>query len=327
MPKKPKKNPIVIPSLPKKRHEPGTQPVVVIDGMNFAYTANYAYSKLKHRTLDTIISVSMLFGIPTMIDSACRLHGWNPAKVIVCWDGFRSELRKKWLPEYKSHRDHSPAEKKALLKRIRKVRVMLKLMGIPQAWDEEIEGDDMIYMVVKKESLNHRVVIISSDKDFVQVINRDVTLYNHRTKEIFVPELVGASNYGVPLHQIVDFYCLVGDKSDDIPGYRGIGPVRAANFLNKFGSIQRYLDDSKAEFSGISDKEELAKIYTRNKKMMDLKWFYEKYKKDKKVKYYKDKQFPKFNLEKYKAFCIKYGLRNFLGELFIKRIKSWNGHE
>lgn len=304
--------------LPKARNHSET--CLVIDGTNLAYMAYYAYSSLSYKGKST----SMMYGVPTYIKFV--MSQYKAAKVIVCWDGKKDPIRIKALPEYKGHREQSKDRKdkkkrKAFLKELDRVRLLLHRLGIPQAYNTEIEGDDMVYWVTKKMQNLYRVVVVSGDKDMHQLINWDVTVYCPRNKTAFTP-FAFIVDHQCEISQYVDYLCLVGDKSDDIPGYRGIGPARASSFFRVYKSIQEYLDNKNAEYSGLVDKQKLAEIYKRNRLMIDLKFFNEKYHSANDVTYFKEKRNPKFNEERFNLICSKYNLRTFLTETFKKPFKE-----
>jgi len=299
--------------LPSKRHEAGTKPLMIIDGMNLAYAAFYSYSKLRYNGK----SVSVIFGMPQMISRWVKEK--NPEKVVVAWDGERSERRLKWWPEYKSHRNSSisPEQKADLNRQVLVVRKLIYYMGIAQAYNPAMEGDDMIYMLVKKYLPLYPIRIVSGDKDMLQLVNYDVTVDNTRTGAIH-STFAFIVDHGVKAYQYLDYQILVGDNSDDIPGYRGCGPVTAKGFLAKYHCIWDYIRNKKAEFSGLMDKKALKKIYKRNKKLMNLKWYNERYHTLEDILFYNEKSFPKFNMEKYMAMCDKYGLKTMRFPNFIK---------
>lgn len=292
-------------ALPPRRHEVGSSQIMIIDGMNIAYQAKHAYAKLSFMGKST----ALVFGIPSIIKGLIREK--NPSKVIVAWDGKRSKERIELLPEYKSHRDEGkdPKEKEMFYQQLHKVRKLLYYLGIAQAHNEDVEGDDMLYMLTQYYQKLSRVLIVSGDKDFNQLINHDVSIYNPRTK---VPQDTFAfiADTGVELPQFVDYLCLIGDKSDDIPGYRGCGEATAKKFLRKYWSIKKYLK-SDDDFPGLTDKEKLAEIYKRNKMLIDLKKFFKKHLSYEQMTFYRDSKDPMFNDEKFTAFCNKYGLKSF----------------
>lgn len=299
--------------LPKARHEPGLKRCFVIDAMHLTYRAHYAHHNFKHKGRPT----SIIFGVINMLKSI--IFQENPEKLIMCWDGNNHPKRVKLLPDYRSSRKkkRDPEERKSFMRQVKTVQMLLYYMGIPQVYNENVEGDDMVYLVTKSMGLLYPITILSGDKDFKQLINKDVMLRNPNDR-------YGDSWQDFYLHtrieinQFVDYLCLTGDKTDDIPGYGGIGDARAVKFLNMYGSIRNYLRDKKAEFSGISDRKALLKVYKRNKRLIDLKWFNERYHTAKDIIYFKNRRNPKFNAEKANRLFMKYGLKTFMFQSFQK---------
>lgn len=304
--------------VPPSRHDAGDPFEYVIDGMNLAYTTFYAYKRLSFQGK----SVAMLFGIPQVLKTIKMQE--NPESITVVWDGDRSAERLKLWPGYKSHRANNmtPKERKKFEKQIIRVRSLLYRMGIPQVYDKRVEGDDMIYIVTQDRVKSRRVVIWSGDKDFRQLINHDISVHNPRDK--YCNSLYTfAPDFACRVDQYIDRMILEGDTSDDIPGINGIGPARAVKFLNQYDSIKAYLDNPKAEFSGMIDKDKVAEIYKRNRTLMDLAHFNKKFLSHiTEITYYKDKRFPKFNEEKYRETCHRWNLRTMLDPKFIRHFKG-----
>jgi DNA polymerase-1 len=302
--------------FPKKRHDTGAPVCLIVDGTNIAYQAFYAYSQLSFQGKSTAI----LFGMPTIL--ATILKSYKAEKVVVCWDGVKSPHRMELLPEYKSHREkgRDPISRKKFLKQIRSTQALLKKLGITQAYNPKMEGDDMVYWMVKKFSPLYRIVIASADKDMHQLINYDVTVYNPRTKIPYSNFAYVCDNLVEP-YQFIDYLCLVGDSSDDIPGYRGIGPAKAAAFFKGFKGIKDYLESDR-EVAGLMDKDKLKEVWERNRLMIDLKLFNERYYSMNDATFYKNKRSPQFNKEKFEAQCNKYGLKTMLTETFQRPFKE-----
>ena len=132
--------------------------------------------------------------------------------------------------------------------------------------------------------------------------------------------------------ECVDYLCLVGDKSDNIPGYIGIGEVKARKFLDEFGSIQNFLD-SDGEFPGI-EKEGLKDLYERNKPIIDLREALKQYpiKKNKvpMERYYLKNQPHRkvtFSMKELFKLASKYYLEYYLDEKYVepfKKLKRWH---
>lgn len=303
--------------LPKRKHEPGGRKTLVLDGHNLAYAAYYAYSKLTYRGK----SVSIIYGMAQVVKALISQK--NPLKVIICWDGDKHPERMRLLPTYKHHREKNRDKKqrKAFLKEIDRAQRMFYYLGIPQAYSKEIEGDDMIYMVTQKEKVLAPVEIVSGDKDMAQLIDWDVSLW-HPIKKVPYNPWGFSLSFSVEIMQYVDYLCLVGDPTDDIPGIHGIGPKRATDFLQKYGSIKAYLEDEDAIFTGMMDKDKVRKIYKRNRRLMDLKLFNRKYLKGAQITWIRGRKFPELNEAKFRAFCIKWNLKTMNTETFIKPFKE-----
>lgn len=304
-------------NMPKRRHDTNTPLCNIIDGMGLAHAALHAYSKLSFKGNSTAV----LFGVPQMIKSS--LQRYPCKKLIVCWDGVKHPKRMELLPEYKGHRlkKRDPVERAKFEEEIRQLRKLLYTMGIPQAYDPTVEGDDMVYFVYKQMIKMYRINIISGDKDFYQLINYDCSVYNPRTNTPF--SAFGCpADFPIALYQFIDYLCLIGDDSDDIPGYRGCGPKTAQRFLKEFDSIKTYLDGNK-EFAGLTDKDKLKEIYKRNRRLIDLSLFCRKYYPENyKFTYFKERSVPEFNEEKYRAICIKYNLKTMLYPKFMEPFKN-----
>jgi DNA polymerase-1 len=302
--------------FPKRRHDLDTPLCIIVDGFNIAYQAFYAYNNLSYMGRST----SILFGFPTIL--ATILKSYKAEKVVVCWDGDKHPERMKLLPGYKSHRekDRDPRARKRFLKQIRSTQVLLKSMGITQAYNPNMEGDDMMYWMVKKYITLYRILIASADKDMHQLINYDTTVYNPRTKIPYSNFAYICDNLVEP-YQYIDYLCLVGDSSDDIPGYRGIGPAKAAGFFKAFKGIKDYLE-SEREIPGLIDKDKLKEVWERNRMMIDLKKFNEQYHTMEEATFYKGKRSPKWNEEKFQFMCAKYRLKTFLTESFQRPFKE-----
>lgn len=302
--------------LPKQRHDTSIAVCNIVDGMGLVYAANAAYGKLSFKGKST----SIIFGVPQMLKSLIQRFG---GKWVVCWDGARHHKRIELLPAYKSHRykNRDPKDKERIDKDAIKLRKLVYAMGIPQAYDPEVEGDDMVYFVWREMIKTYRINIISSDKDFIQLINYDTQIYNPRTNSPLSANGCPA-DISVEIPQHIDYLCLVGDDSDDIPGYRGCGPKTAQKFFKQFYSIKEYLESDQI-FLGLTDKDKLREVYRRNRRLIDLALFAKKYYPvDYKPKFYKDKVIPKFNDERYRELCFRYNLKTMFYPAFINVFKN-----
>lgn len=203
----------------------------------------------------------------------------------------------------------------------------LKHLGVPYIFDKEFknqyEGDDYIALV--KHLYEGEVLIVSSDKDFAQLICKRAKQYNP-SKDVLISVNNCKKVMGYEPHECFDFLCLLGDKSDDIPGYPGIGEVKARKFLDEFKGIDIFLRDQSAKFNGI-DWKELNELYRKNKSLIDLKYFLKSHP-------INARDIPlvigKRDGQKLTKVFAKYSLTSLRGEEFLgvfKKLKVWKGNE
>jgi 5'-3' exonuclease len=158
-------------------------------------------------------------------------------KVIVCCDSGRS-FRHDLSPEYKANR---PPQEAALHHQIALAREQLQREGFPVWSAKGFEADDVIASAAVKLTgpdapADQTVLIVSADKDLLQLVGPRVRAMSARDGSIADAEAVG-TKFGVMPAQMRDYLTLVGDSSDNIRGAAGIGPKKATDLLAKFGSL------------------------------------------------------------------------------------------
>ncbi|MEC8652058.1 MAG: DNA polymerase I, partial [Planctomycetota bacterium] len=164
----------------------------------------------------------------------------QPDAIAIAFDGPRSDLlRTKIYPEYKSTRTKMPEE---MAVQLDDIRASVEAFGLPVVSAEEHEADDVIgTLAVRGRALDMDVFIVTGDKDFLQIVDDRVKLWNLRSStsspEIFDPAACEAK-WGLPPSAIVDMLALMGDSSDNVPGVPKIGKKTAVDLLTQFGSIE-----------------------------------------------------------------------------------------
>lgn len=165
----------------------------------------------------------------------------SPEFIGVAFDVGRRTFRTDMFEAYKAHRPETPDE---LKQQIPKIKEFVRLMNMPLYEMEGFEADDVLATLAKKaEAQGVNTVIVSSDKDLLQLVSEKVVTLSERMghKAIYTPEKV-IEKYGVRPEQMRDFLGLVGDTSDNIPGIEGIGPKTASELLQQFGTLEEVLN-------------------------------------------------------------------------------------
>lgn len=169
----------------------------------------------------------------------------KPDKVAVCWDGGGSAYRLRLLPSYKGtrtkHTSLRTSQERALVKEF------LSLAGVFSIERPGVEADDLIakYWHDTEED----VVIVSEDKDFLQLADRTprgayrCTVVRSTGERWDWPQVV--EKYGVLPAALPSLMALVGDVSDNVPGVPGIGPVRAAQLVKESKGDLHAIEDPK----------------------------------------------------------------------------------
>jgi len=240
---------------------------LIIDGHAFAYRAFYAIRGL---TSPSGQPTNAIYGFINML---AKLEAQVlPTHSVVVWDGGLDEGRVEELDDYKAQRDPMPDDMEVQLDAMVDY---LEAEGWASVCDDGVEADDRIGQLAKRaEAEGFEVAIASSDKDFLQLINDRVKMWNPADKS-GVPMDADAvvAKTGVQPSQIVDWLSLVGDAADNIPGVPGVGVKTAAVLLNEFGSVDG-IYGRLAEVRRDKQRESLAAaeaVVRRNQSLVALK--------------------------------------------------------
>jgi DNA polymerase-1 len=170
----------------------------------------------------------------------------QPHYLGVAMDAPGPRLRTEIDARYKAHRPAPPEDLAIQMKRAKEI---VEAYRIPIFIADGLEADDLLAVAVARaREADLRVVIASSDKDLMQLVDGDrVVLWDAMRDRVYgEPEVV--AKFGVPPAQLRDLLALVGDTSDNVPGVPGVGPKTAAELLTQFGSLEAlfaHLDEVK----------------------------------------------------------------------------------
>ena len=156
--------------------------------------------------------------------------------------------RKKLHSGYKSQRDQ-PSD--AMIGQLQRVKDRLKADGFPLFEAEGAEADDVIATLVSNLP-DEAIDILTGDKDLAQLVETRYNCISTQTGDRIDVNAV-VKKFGVMPGQMHDFLALWGDKSDNIPGVPGVGPVKAAQIIKEFGSVPKLLEAIKAGSDRLQD--------------------------------------------------------------------------
>ena len=296
--------------------------VIVLDGNHLAYRALYKFANLK--TLDGV-KTSVIYGMPYVAESLIRRL--DSDEVVVVFDGGRSKFRMDLLPSYKQRDKKLGFDVEDFYEQKDRGRDILMAFGLKIVLRKGFEADDLIYMIARKYSMmGYDVTIVSGDKDFNQLIlpnnpgfHGEVNIYNTSKGKYYtydnLKELIGYTP-----EQTVDFLSLLGDKSDKIEGYPGIGPKKALDLLEKYGSVKNFLKSG--DKYGKVDNEKLKEIWKLNKKLIDLKYFYRRFLRKDQIPYLNPNQ--KLDEKWLRSLCGQYEIGSFLKPQFLNTFLKLN---
>jgi len=166
------------------------------------------------------------------------LADFRPTNLIVCFDVKGPTFRKVLFKEYKATRKKVEDD---FLVQIPIVKEGLKEAKISYSEKQGFEADDIIGTLAKRLNQKNKVLILSGDKDILQLVHDNVSVITPAigfAKMVIYNENEVVKRFGVTPSQMADFKALAGDQSDNYKGAKGIGPKTATELLNQFNTIE-----------------------------------------------------------------------------------------
>ena len=216
----------------------------LIDGSGYIFRAYYALPPLTRKSdgLPTgAVSgfCSMLFKL--LEDSKSDSNSQKPTHFAVIFDSARKNFRNEIYSDYKANRSDAPDD---LVPQFEYIRKSVMAFNLPSVDLVNYEADDLIATYAEQIlQKGAKVTIVSSDKDLMQLYRKDVRLYDPMKNKFIESEDI-INKFGVDSKKVIDVQSLAGDSSDNVPGVPGIGVKTAAELINKYGTLEKLLDNA-----------------------------------------------------------------------------------
>lgn len=207
----------------------------LIDAHNFLHRNYHALPKL---TTSSGLEVGALYGFLRWLIKMLREH--NPAYVAVCFDSPGGCARRKaLLPLYKANRK-KPDE--ALVSQLGLARDLVRELGLAVVAQPGIEADDLMAFLARRAATEKvPSVFVTTDKDVYQFLNEYIYIWPAGGKDGFKGPEAAKEKFGVENSFLPDYFSIVGDSSDNVPGVAGVGPKSAVDLIEKFGHLEDIL--------------------------------------------------------------------------------------
>lgn len=208
--------------------------IALIDGYGFVFRAFHSLPPL---TRADGTPVGAVYGFTNMLIKL--LANLNVSHIAVVFDAGSKTFRNDMYPAYKANRPPCPPELIPQFPIVREVAEALNLAILERVG---FEADDLIATVAKQASReDFEVLIVSSDKDLMQLVDGQVQMYD-ALKNKMIGEREVEEKFFVKPGQVLDVLSLMGDASDNVPGVRGIGPKTAAELINQYQTLENLFE-------------------------------------------------------------------------------------
>ncbi|AUX74783.1 DNA polymerase I [Sinorhizobium fredii] len=213
----------------------------LVDGSGFIFRAFHAIPPLNRKSDG--LPVNAVAGFCNMLwklltDARDTSVGVTPTHFAVIFDYSSKTFRNTLYDQYKANRTAPPED---LIPQFGLIRHATRAFNLPCIEKEGYEADDLIATYARlAEEAGAGVTIVSSDKDLMQLVTANVSMYDSmKDKQITIPDVI--EKWGVPPEKMIDLQAMTGDSTDNVPGIPGIGPKTAAQLLEEYGDLDTLL--------------------------------------------------------------------------------------
>ena len=209
--------------------------IYIVDGSGYIFRAFYGVAPLSTRAG---LPTNAVVGFARMLSGLLREH--RPKFLAMAFDArgtptFRHEI----YDQYKANRDATPED---LLPQFELIERLVQAMQIPIIRKPGYEADDLIgALSARAVEAGFRVVVVSGDKDLMQLVSDDVEVFEPMKSRRFDAVEV-TKKFGVGPNFVADALALAGDSSDNIPGVPKVGPKKAAELITRYGDVEAIIN-------------------------------------------------------------------------------------
>jgi DNA polymerase-1 len=210
----------------------------LIDGSGYIFRAFHALPPLTRKSDG--LPLGAVAGFCNMLwKFLCEMKQEQPTHLAVIFDASEKTFRTKLYDQYKAHRPPPPED---LIPQFPLVREATRAFGVPALEVEGYEADDLIATYARQVSeAGGEVIIVSSDKDLMQLVNEQISMFDPM-KQLKIGREQVIEKFGLGPERVVEIQALAGDSVDNVPGAPGIGIKTAVQLLTEFGDLDSLLE-------------------------------------------------------------------------------------
>ncbi|MFO7897301.1 MAG: DNA polymerase I, partial [Candidatus Cloacimonadales bacterium] len=209
-----------------------SEKLYLIDGTALIYRAYFAF--IRNPLYNSAgQNTSAIFG--TINSFIKLLEDFQPQHLAISFDRKGKTFRHELDTAYKANRPPAPDD---LISQVAPIQKFFLDIGLEEISCEGYEADDVLATLAEQNKQKYdEVIIVSGDKDFAQLVDQRVSLYDPAKKQKTDAAKV-KEKYNITPQQFIDYLAICGDSADNIPGVKGVGPKGASKLLNEYGDLE-----------------------------------------------------------------------------------------
>ena len=210
--------------------------IYLVDASTFIYRS---YHAIRHLATSDGRPTNAVYGFLTTLNKLLREK--QPTFLAVVYDAKGPSFRQKMYEAYKANRPPMPDD---LIAQQEPIRRVVKALGLPSVEVAGLEADDIVATLAQRSAdQGFEVVIVSSDKDYYQLLSDKISMYDpNPKKESALSARTMQDKFGVRPDQFLDVQGLMGDSTDNIPGVPGVGEKTALKLIDQFGTLENLFE-------------------------------------------------------------------------------------